>query len=142
MKYITILILSLFLISCDNDSIAQESDNIIIKNTIPESFIGEYKHHLGEEVTGTISITDESIIINTSEVNYDIDITSSEVIVRPWCNDKILDITFIQCKKKVLLRINSNLNVSEHINYITLSKDYNVIGVFDPIIDKSPIQMN
>lgn len=146
MKYITILILSLFLISCDNDSIAQETETIVNTkvNRLPEGFIGEYKHHYGEEVTGTISITKTNIIINTSEVQYNININSSEITLKPWCNDKILDITFIQCKKKVILRITDwkETNISGQGADIILSKDYNIVGRFDLIKEEFETPIN
>lgn len=143
---ILLLILSIVLISCNNDDIiAQETEtNIVtVKNRIPESFIGEYKHHYGEDVTGTISITDELIIINTSSDNYDIDITSPDVVLKLWCKERILDVTFVQCKKKVILRITNWMSESEYTNYITLSKNYNVVGNFDPIESiPPPIEYN
>lgn len=132
---ILIILLAISFISCNTDDMnAQVNNNTEYKQVISDNLIGEYKHHLGEEVEGDITITSERIIINTSEVNYDIDITSSEVVVKLWCNDKNLDITFIQCKKKVMIRIVNYIGQSDYSNYITLSKDYNVIGNFDPII--------
>lgn len=145
MKYITILILSLFLISCNNDDIiAQDRGLNTIHKTlkeVPESFIGEFEPHQGETVEGKITITKTNIIINTTELNYNIDVTNPNIKLVIWCNEHNIKITFVECKKVVNIIISNYLNRTEYTNYITLSKDYNIIGNFDLVKEEIPQEL-
>lgn len=130
---IVTLLLSITFISCNTDDVvAQTLTTTKYKQIISNNMIGEYHHHLGEEVTGDILITSERIVINTSAVYYDIDLTTiPQDQQRLWCDSHIFEIWFTQYDEDIHIKIVDNLYTIQP--KIIISIDNNVLGVFDPV---------
>lgn len=141
MKTTILLILSLVLFtSCSADDTingnsykntaeVNYNEEYIINEDISNDFIGVYSHHLGEETTGTIVITKTRLIINTSKVYYDIDLTTVNK-KRLWCKDTIYDIKFTNEEgEEIFISIVLWKNTIQP--HITIAINYNILGVFD-----------
>lgn len=128
---ILLLIASILLISCNSDNlIAQEANTVEYKSIVPDYLINTYINHYGEEVTGNVIITSDRLIIDTSQVYYDLDLkTIPEDQQRLWCSDHIFEIRFTQYEEEILIKITSYLYTKHP--YIIISIDNNVLSVFD-----------
>jgi hypothetical protein len=130
------LLLAISFISCNTDDVSAQVTNTEYKQVISNELIGTYTNHSGE-VEGDIIITSDRIIINTSTVFYDIDLTKiPESQQRLWCQDHIFEIWFTQYDEDIHIKISDYLRAVEP--HITISIDNNVLGNFDPVIKEIP----
>lgn len=135
---VLLLMLLTTIVGCEAQETEPQSTKSVVKqipNRVPVNMIGNYKHHLGEEAEGTVSITSDEIIIDVIGLRYNLEVQSEGVVLRPWCQDKILDIKLTDYKDTII----KITDYTDTQGYIVISLNNNVIGVYDKIL---PVQFN